>query len=157
MHLYERKGLHGQILKIHIEHNNVEAALDTCRQFGPQDPNLWIQALQLIGNIEGKKVREEHIEEILQTIDEQGLMSPLMVIRTLAGSPLSNLGNVRPYLLSVCQSEQKQVDEHARVIEQYRVETNQVRQRIHDLQSQALTLKQTKCSGECHFQEIVFC
>ena len=32
----------------------------------PQDPNLWIQALQLIGNIEGKKVREEHIEEILQ-------------------------------------------------------------------------------------------
>ena len=75
-------------------------------------------------------------------------MSPLMVIRTLAGSPLSNLGNVRPYLLSVCQSEQKQVDEHARVIEQYRVETNQVRQRIHDLQSQALTLKQTKCSGK---------
>ena len=45
-------------------------------------------------------------------------MSPLMVIRTLAGSPLSNLGNVRPYLLSVCQSEQKQVDEHARVIGQ---------------------------------------
>ena len=35
---------------------------------GPQDPNLWIQALQLIGNIEGKKVREEHIEEILQVI-----------------------------------------------------------------------------------------
>ena len=34
LHLYERKGLHGQILKIHIEHNNVEAALDTCRQFG---------------------------------------------------------------------------------------------------------------------------
>ena len=88
---------------------------------------------------------------LFQTIDEQGLMSPLMVIRTLAGSPLSNLGNVRPYLLSVCQSEQKQVDEHARVIEQYRVETNQVRQRIHDLQSQALTLKQTKCSGKCHF------
>ena len=82
-------------------------------------------------------------------------MSPLMVIRTLAGSPLSNLGNVRPYLLSVCQSEQKQVDEHARVIEQYRVETNQVRQRIHDLQSQALTLKQTKCSGECHLKKNV--
>ena len=92
---------------------------------------------------------------LFQTIDEQGLMSPLMVIRTLAGSPLSNLGNVRPYLLSVCQSEQKQVDEHARVIEQYRVETNQVRQRIHDLQSQALTLKQTKCSGECHFKKNV--
>ena len=82
-----------------------------------------------------------------QTIDEQGLMSPLMVIRTLAGTPLSTLGNVRPYLLSVCQSEQKQIDDHAQVIENYRIETNQVRQRIHELQSQARTLNQTKCSG----------
>ena len=69
--LYQRKGLHCQILKIHIELNDVEAALDTCRQFGPQDPNLWIQALQLIGNIEGKKVKEEHIEEILQVCTKQ--------------------------------------------------------------------------------------
>ena len=71
--LYQRKGLHCQILKIHIELNDVEAALDTCRQFGPQDPNLWIQALQLIGNIEGKKVKEEHIEETagnLQSLKE---------------------------------------------------------------------------------------
>ena len=84
---------------------------------------------------------------IFQTIEKQGLLSPLMVVRTLAGSPLSNLGNVRPYLLRVCKFEQKQVDEHARVIEEYRIETNEVRQRIHELQSQALTLKQTKCSG----------
>ena len=70
LHLYERKGLHGQILKIHIEHNNVDAALDTCRQFGPQDPNLWIQALQLIGNVEGEKVKEKDIEEILQVISQ---------------------------------------------------------------------------------------
>ena len=42
--------------------------MKTCDELviSPQDPNLWIQALQLIGNIEGKKVREEHIEEILQ-------------------------------------------------------------------------------------------
>ncbi len=65
MHLYERKGLHSQILKLHIEMNNVNEALDTCHKFGPQDPNLWIQALQLIGNIESQKAKEEHIGEIL--------------------------------------------------------------------------------------------
>lgn len=146
LHLYERKGLHSQILKLHIELNDVEAALDTCRKYGPQDPNLWIQALQLIGNVEDQKAKEEHIGEILETIEEQGLMSPLMVIRTLGGSPLANLGIVLPYLKSVCNSEQKQIDEHARVIEQYRKETDQVRQRIHKLQTQPLTLNQTKCS-----------
>ena len=32
LHLYERKGLHSQILKLHIELGDVEAALDTCRR-----------------------------------------------------------------------------------------------------------------------------
>lgn len=49
LYLYDRKGLHHQILKIHMEMNDIEAALDTCRQFGPQNPNLWVQALQLVG------------------------------------------------------------------------------------------------------------
>ncbi len=73
-------------------------------------------------------------------------MSPLMVIRTLAGSQLANLGMVRSYLQSVCQTEQKQIDEHTRIIEQYRIDTKKVRERIHELRSQALTLKQTKCA-----------
>ena len=46
---------------------------------------------------------------------------------------------------------QKQIDEHARVIEEYRIETDKVRQRIHELKSQALTLKQTKCAGKLFF------
>ena len=49
LYLYERKELHHQILKIHMEMNNVDEALKTCRQFGPQNPNLWVQALQLVG------------------------------------------------------------------------------------------------------------
>ena len=68
LHLYERKGLHSQILKLHIELNDVEAALDTCRKFGPQDPRLWIEALQLIGNVEDQQAKEEHIGEILQVL-----------------------------------------------------------------------------------------
>ena len=84
---------------------------------------------------------------IFQTIEENNLMSPLMVIRTLAGSPLATLGIVRNYLKSVSLTEQKQIDDHARVIDQYRIDTQAVRDRIHELQSQALTLKQTKCSA----------
>lgn len=89
-------------------------------RFGPQNPNLWIQALQLVGNIENQRAKEEHVGEILNTIEEQGLMSPLLVIRTLAGSPLANLGVVRQYLLNVYTTEQKQIKDHTAVIEQYR-------------------------------------
>ena len=99
LHLYERKGLHQQILKIHMEMNNVEAALATCRSSGAQNPNLWVQALQLVGSIEDQKTKEMHIMEVLDMIEDQNLMTPLQVLRTLANSPLANLGIVRQYLL----------------------------------------------------------
>ena len=70
-----------------------------------------------------------------------------MVVRTLAGSPLATLGIVRNYLKSVSHTELKQINEHASVIDQYQVDTQKVRDRIHELQSQALTLKQTKCAA----------
>ena len=43
-------------------------------------------------------------------------MSPLLVIRTLAGSPLANLGIVRQYLLNVYETEEKQINDHTNVI-----------------------------------------
>ena len=147
LHLYERKGLHSQILKLHVEMNNVEAALQTCRQFGPQNPSLWVEALQLIGDVDNQAAKDIHVEEILNTIEEQSLMSPLLVVRTLAGSPMASLGIVRRYLLNVYQTEEKQIEEHARVIEQYRVDTQKVQDRIHELKSSALTLQQSKCSA----------
>ena len=74
--------------------------------------------LLTLGNIEDQKAKEDHIGEILNTIEEQGLMSPLLVIRTLAGSPLANLGIVRQYLLNVYETEEKQIKDHSQVIEQ---------------------------------------
>ena len=74
-------------------------------------------------------------------------MSPLLVIRTLAGSPLANLGIVRQYLLNVYETEEKQIKDHSQVIEHYRVDTAKVRERIHELKASALTLQQVHSVG----------
>ena len=148
LHLYERKGLHSQILKLHIELGDINSALATCRKFGPQNPNLWIQALQSMAS-EDTEASEEHMAEILNTIEDQGLMSPLLVIRALAGSPLTNFGVVRKYLLSVYQTEEQQINEHQRVIAQYGDDTSKVRVRIAELANESAVLQQTKCSA-CH-------
>lgn len=148
LYLYEKKGLHEQILKLHLEMNNLQAGLETCRQFGEQHPNLWVEALTLLGDC-SNTVPNEVIEEILNTIEEKALMSPLLVVRTLAGSPIANLGIVRRYLLNVYQNEEKQIDEHAKIIAHYQADTEKVRGRIHELRSNAVTLQQSKCSA-CH-------
>ena len=146
LYLYEKKGLHEQILKLHLEMNNLRDGLNTCRQFGDQHPNLWVEALTLLGDCSNTLPETvQVIEEILNTIEEKALMSPLLVVRTLAGSPVANLGIVRRYLLNVYQNEEKQIDEHAKIIGQYQADTEKVRGRIYELKSNALTLQQSKC------------
>lgn len=48
LHLFERKQLFGQILWFHVQSGDLGSALQTCRTFGPQDPNLWVRALQYV-------------------------------------------------------------------------------------------------------------
>merc|ERR1712150_365781 len=100
LYLYERKQLYGEILKHHIQHQNVSAAVATCRKFGEQNPGLWLQTLQFIANdcSYDNPSQQDQIAEILSVVEKNRLMSPLLVIRTLASSPNANLGLVRDFL-----------------------------------------------------------
>ena len=44
--LYEKNGMYQRILQYHMDNNEYMNILDTCKRYGTQDPNLWIQALQ---------------------------------------------------------------------------------------------------------------
>jgi len=63
------------------------------------------------------------------------------VVRTLAGSPNSTLGLVREFLLNVLRSEDRQMKEDEAIIEQYKVDTKKVQQKISDLRSGAVTFQ----------------
>jgi hypothetical protein len=65
------------------------------------------------------------------------------VVRTLAGSPNSTLGLVREFLLNVLRSEDRQMKEDEAIIEQYKVDTKKVQQKISDLRSGAVTFQVT--------------
>ncbi len=65
------------------------------------------------------------------------------MVRTLAGSPNSTLGLVREFLLNVLRSEDRQMKEDEAIIEQYKVDTKKVQQKISDLRSGAVTFQVT--------------
>ena len=50
LHLYKRKGLHGEILKHYMEKGDLSQVVETCRNFGDQNPGLWLQTLQFVAN-----------------------------------------------------------------------------------------------------------
>ena len=46
LYLYEKNGMYQRILQYHMDNNEYANILDTCKRYGTQDSNLWIQALQ---------------------------------------------------------------------------------------------------------------
>ena len=59
-----------------------------------KDPNLWVQALSFFSS---RRECKGQIPEVLQHIDEDQLMPPLMVIQTLADSQFSTLSDIKVF------------------------------------------------------------
>ena len=59
----------------------------------------------------------------------------------MAGSSNSTLGLVREFLLNVLRAEDRQMKEDEAIIEQYKVDTKKVEQKIQELRSGAVTFQ----------------
>lgn len=152
LHLYAKKELYHEILKNQVEFGEFSQALQTCRQFGSERPELWTDALKYVASdceVDGK-----FVNEVLETIEQKKLMSPLMVIKQLANSPRATLGMVREFLLRVVQAEDTQLSQDRVVVEQYRDDSVQLRQKLEGLQNKATVFQATTCSACSHPLEL---
>ena len=156
LYLYEKKQLYGEILKHHIQYRNVAAAVSTCRKFGDQNPGLWLQTLQFVANdcSDDNPHQQDQIAEILSVVEHNRLMSPLLVIRTLASSPNANLGLVRDFLKNAILIEDRQTKSDEDLIEQYRIDTAEMKEKITRLKEDATTFQVSKCSACNHTLEL---
>ena len=156
LYLYEKKQLYGEILKHHIQYRNVAAAVTTCRKFGDQNPGLWLQTLQFVANdcSADNPHQQEQIAEILSVVEHNRLMSPLLVIRTLASSPNANLGLVRDFLKNAILIEDRQTKNDEDLIEQYRIDTAEMKEKITSLKEDPTTFQVSKCSACNHTLEL---
>lgn len=64
--LYEENKLYQEILRFHLQEGDSEQVLATCKRFGHQDPNLWIQALWSVAK--NKNVSAKLLADILSYI-----------------------------------------------------------------------------------------
>lgn len=81
--LYEKNAMYQRILNYYMEQNNYFQILETCKRYGHQDPNLWIQSLQYFSKREGHNCKD-YVVQILSNIEKYNLLTPLMVIKILS-------------------------------------------------------------------------
>ncbi|CAD6232599.1 GSCOCG00006969001-RA-CDS [Cotesia congregata] len=149
LYLYEERKLYQEILQYHLREADDESVLSTCRRFGHQDPNLWVQALWSVAR--NRKASPKLLADILTFIAAEKLLSPLMVIDALSTSLNCTLGDVRSYLNSVLKTEHDQTIADHELVEKYRKDTIKLREQIDVIKNSTIIFQGSRCSA-CHHQ-----
>ncbi|XP_032237087.2 vacuolar protein sorting-associated protein 11 homolog isoform X2 [Nematostella vectensis] len=142
--LYEKAKLYQQILHYHMEQNDYTNVIDTCKKHGAQDPSLWVQALSYFARKESNC--KDQIIEVLSHINRGNLMSPLLVLQTLAHKSTATLAVVKDYIVRRLQLEDELIAKDERLIRQYSEETEKMRQQISELKTSAKVFNGSKCN-----------
>lgn len=94
LYLYEKNAMYPRILQYHMDHNDYINILDTCKRYGTQDPNLWIQSLQYFSKRDGYNLKD-YIMQILVNIEKFNLLTPLMVIKILSQNSTLTIDTIK--------------------------------------------------------------
>ncbi|KAK3522019.1 hypothetical protein QTP70_021383 [Hemibagrus guttatus] len=144
LYLYEKGKLYQQIMHYHMQNEEYSKVVDACKRYGDKEVCLWEQALGYFARKE--EDCKAYISEVLQHIDQNNLMPPLLVVQTLAHNSTATLSVIKDYLINKLQRESKQIEEDERKIQQYREETAHLRSEIQELSTSAKIFQKTKCS-----------
>ena len=141
--LYEKAKSYQQIVRYHMEHNEYDAIIEDCQKHGGKDPSLWSQSLAYFAKKE--EHCKGHIIEVLNHIDKYNLLSPLLVIDTLAHNSTATLGVVKDYIVRRLQQENEQIAKDERMVRKYREDTEKMRGQIDELKTCAKIFQSSKC------------
>ena len=146
LYLHKDSKMYDQILKHYFSSGQIEEGINACRQFGDQNPQLWVTALESIAGADTTEIPAHLFKEVLDNIERHRLLSPLQVVSTLSACPNATLGVVRDYLLKIFIAEQKAMEKDRETIEDYRKKGIEARDKLEKL-SKAYEIRATKCSG----------
>merc|ERR1712150_191452 len=119
---------------------------------GDKDPNLWLQVLTYFAERAARSRDgsdgEDHqrVQEILMTIEQRNVLSPMLVIRTLSRVDTLQLSTVKKYLKKCLGAEQKAINKLDSKITQYKQSTENMRNDIHKLRTQPFVFNKQKCA-----------
>uniref|UniRef100_A0A8C9U302 Vacuolar protein sorting-associated protein 11 homolog n=1 Tax=Scleropages formosus TaxID=113540 RepID=A0A8C9U302_SCLFO len=144
LYLYEKGKLYQQIMHYHMQNEEYGKVVEACKRYGEQEVCLWEQALGYFARKE--EDCKTYISEVLQHIEQNNLMPPLLVVQTLAHNSTATLSVIKDYLINKLQRESQQIEDDERKIRQYREETAHLRAEIQELRTSAKIFQKTKCS-----------
>jgi gas vesicle protein len=144
LYLYEKNGMYQRILQYHMNNNEYTSILDTCKRYGTQDSNLWIQALQYFSKREEFNCKE-YIMQILANIEKFNLLTPLMVIKILSKNSTLTVDTVKEFLLKRMRKEEKEIEQDQETVNRHLKSIMELKNQIDRLKTEPIIFQANKC------------
>ncbi|XP_023740105.2 vacuolar protein-sorting-associated protein 11 homolog isoform X1 [Lactuca sativa] len=152
LYLYEKLKLYKEVIACYMRSHDHEGLIGCCKRLGDSgkggDPTLWADLLKYFGEL-GEECSKE-VREVLNYIERDEILPPIMVLQTLSSNPCLTLSVIRDYIARKLEHESKLIEEDRRMIDKYQEETLTMRKEIQDLRTNARIFQLSKCSA-CTF------
>lgn len=144
LYLYEKKELFHEIVQTFMDKDDYDSVLRECDRHGQRDPKLWVQALSYFAK---KPDGDTYIAQVIQHIEAQKIIPPLLVVQILAQNRTTTLSMVRDYLVSKLQEEETTISQEEGLIQRLVSDNKRMRNELNELQTTAKVFQSSKCSS----------
>lgn len=149
MLIYEEKKLFNLIVRHYLSTKDYSSLYTLCKRLGTTDSSIWLHALN--GLRLASNVPSSFLQEILQVIATEKLLSPLQVLNALTAMNENgpNLSNVRSYFLQIFQKEDEIIQKDREEAEKYHRESEEMKLNIKTLNRDPVEFRGSLCDA-CH-------
>eukprot|EP01061_Rhynchopus_euleeides_P009972 TRINITY_DN19296_c0_g1_i1.p1 TRINITY_DN19296_c0_g1~~TRINITY_DN19296_c0_g1_i1.p1 ORF type:complete len:1011 (+),score=444.11 TRINITY_DN19296_c0_g1_i1:59-3034(+) len=147
LELYETLELYQDIIQYYMEVGDKEELIRCCEHYGKNDPTVWVQVLLYFVELHEKEDVSAETQKVLRHIDEESLLSPLVVIDILGRSKGTKLATIKDYIVKRLEKDMTAIEQDQKEIRELQALTHQYREEIRSQQTQAQTFHCSKCSA----------
>jgi len=144
LYLYKKLSLFEEIIQYHMDHNEYGEIIFACKEHGGSDSNLWILALKYF--VSKQETCQKEIKEVLEYIDRDNLLPPLMVIQLLSENQSAPLSLIKDHISKRLALETQMIEEDQRQIKRFEDEIRKMQTEIKDIKTSARLFQMSKCS-----------
>ena len=136
--------LHSSFIKqarasqVYIDAKDYNGIIAACRSYGDSttggDPLLWSEALQYFSTNDEDCTTQ--IKEVLEHIEREEVLPPLVVLHTLSKNPRLKLKIVKEYIAKQIARDSRSIQQDRSEISRLQEESDALKKRIHELKTE---------------------
>ena len=131
--LYERLQMHEMMLKLYINAGDVEHAIQLCKEHKTEDSSLWTQLLIIYSEMDSLDTGK--LNEVLNYIYENRIISPLLALQLVSKNPKITLGGMRNFLIHCIEGKRQMIEEDRSKVEELRKDVESMEAEMEDIKA----------------------